>query len=101
MSIQTEKQAIAEMIQLFCHAKHGTGDSLCCECRKLLEYAHARLDHCPFSDDKPVCRNCTIHCYAPDMCKKISDVMRYSGPRMLLKNPGAVFRHLRHALKKS
>ena len=100
MSIQTEKQTIKEMIQLFCKAKHGS-DSLCPDCTELLNYAEARLDRCPFGDNKPVCRRCTIHCYAPDMRAKITEVMRYAGPRMIRRNPLSALRHLLHTFRRT
>jgi hypothetical protein len=99
MSFEIEKQTIAQMIRLFCKAKHGTKDSLCEECSELLGYAHARLDHCPFGDDKPVCRKCTAHYYKPEMRRRVTEVMRFAGPRMLTKNPGSAIRHLLHSLK--
>lgn len=70
MSIETEKQTLEQMIRLFCKAKHGS-DSLCADCEELLDYAQARLDACPFGDDKPVCRNCEVHCYQPEMRQEL------------------------------
>ena len=87
------------MIRLYCEAKHGAKDSLCGECSGLADYAKARLDHCPFGDAKPVCRNCEVHCYKPEMRQRISELMRFAGPRMLTKNPGYALRHLLHAFK--
>jgi hypothetical protein len=100
MSIETEQQTLNEMIQLFCTEKHGTDGTLCDECSELLTYAHARLNSCPFGDGKPVCRQCGIHCYSPDMRLRITTVMRFAGPRMLRKNPKSAIRHLLHSLRK-
>ena len=66
-----------------CQAGHG-GPGLCGECRELLEYSLARLDHCKFGNAKTKCHKCPVHCYRPDMREKIRTVMRFSGPRMLL-----------------
>ena len=60
----------------------------------LREYVHARLDHCPFQEEKSTCAHCTVHCYKPDMRERIRAVMRYSGPRMLLHHPGLAVQHL-------
>ena len=38
--------------------------------------ADARLDRCPFRDEKPTCSNCLVHCYKPDMRERIREVMR-------------------------
>lgn len=89
------------MVHLFCEAKHGTKKGLCPDCTALLAYAEARLDHCPFGDKKPVCRNCEIHCYQAEMRAKIAEVMRFAGPRMLKKNPLSALRHLLHAFRRN
>ena len=70
------------MVRLYCRKQEGN-DCLCEECRALLEYAHARLEHCPFGERKTSCKHCKIHCYKPGMRQKMRQVMRYAGPRML------------------
>lgn len=67
---------------------------LCPQCQALLDYAHKRLEHCKFGEDKPSCTRCPVHCYKPAMRQQIRQVMRYSGPRMLLHNPVLAIRHL-------
>lgn len=99
MSIETEQQTIEKMIRLFCKSKHGTTNGLCSNCSELLDYAQNRLEHCPFGDDKPACRNCTVHCYKPEMRERTANVMRFAGPRMLTKHPGSALRHLAHNLR--
>ena len=68
--------------------------SLCPQCQALLDYAHKRLEHCKFGEDKPSCTRCPVHCYKPAMREQIRQVMRYSGPRMLLHDPIMAIRHL-------
>jgi len=91
-----EEKTILAMIRLFCrrHHKHK-GEGLCPECGQLLEYAKARLSKCPFGENKGPCAKCLIHCYTPAMRKRIIEVMRYSGPRMLLHHPVLALHHLR------
>ena len=72
---------------------HG-GSGLCGECRELLEYSLARLEHCKFGNTKTKCHKCPVHCYRPDMREKIRTVMRFSGPRMLLYHPLEALRYL-------
>ena len=67
---------------------------LCPQCQALLDYAHQRLEHCKFGEDKPSCTRCPVHCYKPAMREQIRQVMRYSGPRMLLHDPIMAIRHL-------
>ena len=76
-----------------CQVGHG-GPGLCGECRELLEYSLARLDHCKFGNAKTKCHKCPVHCYRPDMREKIRIVMRFSGPRMLLYHPLEALRYL-------
>ena len=40
-----------------------------------------------FMENKTFCSNCRVHCYKPEMREKIREVMRFSGPRMLLCHP--------------
>lgn len=56
--------------------------------------ARARSDKCPFMEEKTFCSNCKVHCYKPEMREKIREVMRFSGPRMLLVHPAATIRHV-------
>ena len=76
-----------------CQVRHG-GPGLCGECRELLEYSLARLEHCKFGNAKTKCHKCPVHCYRPDMREKIRTVMRFSGPRMLLYHPLEALRYL-------
>ena len=76
-----------------CQVGYG-GPGLCGECRELLEYSLARLDHCKFGNAKTKCHKCPVHCYRPDMREKIRTVMRFSGPRMLLYHPLEALRYL-------
>ena len=92
--ISREKKTIQDMIELYCQGNHGKSESLCEECRSLMVYAWQRLDRCKFGEQKPNCSKCSIHCYRPEMRERVVAVMRYSGPRMLCRNPLAAIRHL-------
>ncbi len=83
-----EKQVVEKMIKLYCNKKHKTkGGVLCTECKELLDYAHKRADKCPFMENKTFCSACPVHCYSAKMREKIKEVMRFSGPRMLIYHP--------------
>ena len=117
--IDWEKRTVRHMIELWCRKNHGGqacremgsrgsgqvshggsgegshgGKGLCGECRELLEYSLARLEHCKFGNTKTKCHKCPVHCYRPDMREKIRTVMRFSGPRMLLYHPLEALRYL-------
>lgn len=98
--IEREKRTVAVMIACYCRHKEGNRH-LCEECKKLMNYAHTRLSHCPFGDSKTSCRNCSVHCYSPAMAERIKTVMRYSGPRMILCHPVMALRHLFKELQAS
>lgn len=91
--IEKEKRTVERMIKLYCRYKQGNR-VLCCDCKELKEYAVARLDNCPFGNDKSSCKRCKVHCYKPEMREKIRAVMRYAGPRMLLFYPIDAIRHI-------
>ena len=88
-----EQAVVKEMIALYCRKEHGSAN-LCPSCRELLEYAHTRSQNCPFMEEKTFCSNCRVHCYKPEMREKIREVMRFSGPRMLLYHPAMAVWHV-------
>ena len=93
--IERELKTVAAMIDRYCRDKHHSGGAgLCAECRRLAEYAKKRLAACPFQADKPTCAKCPVHCYKLEMRERIKEVMRYSGPRMLLYHPLLALAHL-------
>jgi len=92
--IRREKQTVRAMVGIYCRAHHDAAEPPCAACRDLLDYAACRLDRCPFGAEKPTCVNCPIHCYKPAMRDQMREVMRYSGPRMLLRHPILAIRHL-------
>lgn len=95
--IEREKRTAELMIRLYCRKKEKNQE-LCDSCKALMEYAFARLDRCPFGENKTACKQCTVHCYKPQMREKMKLVMRYSGPRMLLYSPGAALRHMMESI---
>ena len=92
--IARERKTISIMIRMYCRAHHNPADGLCPDCAELEAYALQRIDRCPFGWRKPTCANCPIHCYKPGMRERIRTVMRYAGPRMLLRHPVLAVLHL-------
>jgi hypothetical protein len=91
--MKQEIKAVGLMIKLFCHGQHGRRKGQCPECHELLDYITKRLEKCPLQENKPKCSKCPVHCYKPDMRKKIKAVMKYSGPRTLYRYPILTGRH--------
>jgi hypothetical protein len=96
---QKEVGLSERMIRLYCHDRHATKDDLCAECANLLEYVKARVARCPYGEDKPTCRCCPIHCYRPAERERIKEVMRHSGPRLLLRGDIGAVMHMLHDRK--
>ena len=89
-----EVQTVRAMIGIYCRARHGTSKALCTDCEGLLSYAGERIAKCPFGVDKPICNQCSVHCYKPAMREEIRQVMRYAGPRMIGRHPLLGIRHV-------
>ncbi|USD44104.1 nitrous oxide-stimulated promoter family protein [Vibrio sp. SCSIO 43135] len=94
-----EFKTVSAMVGIYCRDHHSSEKGLCNECQALLEYAEVRLDRCPYGEAKPTCNKCPIHCYKPEPKEQMRQVMRYSGPRMLLPHPILSIRHLLHERK--
>ena len=89
-----ELKTIRVMVDMYCRDHHGAPDPLCPRCAELIDYAERRLERCVFGDAKPTCANCTVHCYTADKREEVRVVMRYAGPRMLLRHPWLGITHL-------
>jgi hypothetical protein len=89
-----EIATIAEMVGMYCRGHHAPDDTKpCSECASLLAYATRRTERCVFGDAKPTCANCQVHCYTQIMRERVRAVMRWAGPRMLLRHPILAIRH--------
>ena len=88
-----EAQTLRRMLSIYCRGRHGTEEKLCHNCDELRRYALEQLAKCVHGDAKPTCRRCSIHCYDEDHRDRVRAVMRYAGPRMLLRHPIDVIRH--------
>jgi hypothetical protein len=107
--MQFEKRHLArewltmtKMVGIYCADHHGTvSEALCDECREFLDYAEVRLQKCPYGDDKPTCSNCPVHCYKPAQRAQAKAIMRYAGPRMLLRHPLLAIAHKLDGFRKA
>ncbi len=91
--MQREKETVLAMIGIYCRARHGAAGGLCAGCSELGAYALRKIDRCPFHSAKPTCARCRIHCYSGLMRQEIRNVMRYAGPRMLVRRPWLALLH--------
>lgn len=93
-----EDRTVSVMSAMYCRDHHGEvprdAEGLCADCAALRAYARKRLAGCPFGPDKPTCANCQIHCYGPAQREATREMMRYSGPRMMLRHPVLAIAHV-------
>jgi len=100
MSLETprlkrEFKTMRRMVEIHCrdHCDANTGTP-CPECSEFLAYAERRLEKCPYGDDKPVCAKCPVHCYRKQRREQAREIMRYAGPRMMLRHPWLALMHM-------
>ena len=99
---QLEMEVMETIIGIYCRGHHHANrcaasesePSLCPDCRRLLTYARSRIAACPRMDVKSFCSACPVHCYSREMREKVREVMRWSGPRMLLHHPLMTLHHM-------
>ena len=91
--IKREFLTMTKMVGMYCARFHRPGEEVCPKCAEFLGYASRRLEKCPYGEDKPTCVNCPIHCYKPEQKALASQIMRYAGPRMLLRHPLLAIAH--------
>jgi hypothetical protein len=97
-----ERLTMSKMVGIYCSAHHEScGDILCTACREFLDYAELRLQKCLYGEDKPTCANCPVHCYKPARRAQAREIMRYAGPRMLLRHPLLAITHKLDGFRKA
>lgn len=96
--IARELDTVAAMLRIYCaghHQPEGLSQPwLCGDCDILLDYASKRLALCPYGAEKPTCVKCQIHCYGRRPREAMREVMRYAGPRMLMRHPLLAIAHV-------
>jgi len=97
-NLAIELKTIEKMTKIYCSAHHN--QEICSECKSLVDHARQKLDRCVYGQNKPACKKCPIHCYKPSYKKQAQTIMRYAGPKMLLKHPILAIRHLLNDQKK-
>jgi hypothetical protein len=99
--IDREQRTIEAMLHIYCRHHHAARGTLCGDCSRLLDYARRRLATCPFQEAKPACSHCEVHCYSNAMRAQVRTVMRFAGPRMLLRHPLLGLWHMRDSRRPS
>ena len=90
----TRRRATTEAARL---GVYGRNPPVLCEaCEAHLAYAERRRAFCP-KDPKPFCANCDVHCYRSEEREWQRQMMRYSGPRSVLR--GHAIDGIRHVVE--
>lgn len=97
--LERENKTVKAMIEIYCKKKHHCNMSDCEQCKQVYEYASYRILKCPHKDDKPSCAKCEIHCFNKRIKEDIRNIMRFSGPRMLIYHPILSIFHYLDSLK--
>ncbi len=91
---EREIVTVKTMIRMYCRAHHHPEGEMCEACAEVFSYATMKYHRCLFGEDKPVCEVCPVHCYGREMRERIRTIMRWSGPRMILRHPLMAIDHL-------
>lgn len=93
---KSDIELMGRFVRLYCADRHGGGGddvpppagvgsiTLCPDCARFMEYAVARRLGCPLEAEKPSCRRCRIHCFAPRQRQMMREIMAHSGRRMIM-----------------
>jgi hypothetical protein len=84
---ERETVIVQSMIRMYCRSNHIGEGFLCQECTSLTAYASKRSLSCMYGEYKPVCKECPVHCYSPQMREQMRLVMQWAGPRMIYRKP--------------
>jgi hypothetical protein len=82
-----ELKTIRVMVQMYCRDHHGSPDPQCRALRRADGVRGARLERCVFGDAKPTLHQLHRPLLHPERREEVRVVMRYAGPRMLLRHP--------------
>lgn len=91
--LEKEKVIFEKMILIYCKNNHKENHP-CSQCIDIINYGKNKINNCPFDNSKPFCSKCSIHCYEKNVQKKVKEIMRYSGPRIIFYHPITSLKHL-------
>jgi hypothetical protein len=99
--LRREWRTMQVMVDIYCAGHgHAPANERCVNCQGFLDYAERRLEKCPYGPAKPTCAKCPIHCYKPQPRELAREIMRYAGPRMMLRHPWLSLTHLTDKLRR-
>jgi hypothetical protein len=98
--LEREERTIRLMVSLYCRGHRHSKSGICGECGELSGYLAERFALCPYrAGGKPACGLCRSNCFSGEMHRRFRAIMRYAGPRMLVRHPLLTLAHLLDALR--
>jgi len=98
--IKREQRTITHMISIYCHGQGHAVSGMCADCGSILRYAEERISSCPYrGSPKPACGLCRTNCFTPEMQRRFAQIMRYAGPKMLVRHPLLTLVHVWDAVR--
>jgi len=98
--IVREKLTIRHMVEIYCRGQRHSATGICADCGEMIRYAHERIEACPYvAQSKPACGLCRTNCFTPEMHRHFTQIMRYAGPRMMVRHPVLTVAHLWDAVR--
>ena len=97
--VSREIKTLEIMVKMYCKKVHKSVSTPCEMCQTCLEYALSRVKNCPRKSYRGLCKGCTIHCFKDEYREEIKKIMRFSGPRMMVKHPILALWHILDGVK--
>ena len=99
-----DAQTLYAMGSIFCKGNHAQAprneNGVCEHCQEVIAYSLYRTSVCPH-EHKGNCKDCSIHCYRPEMRAGIREIMRYGAPRMVYQHPVLTAHYLAKKIRKA
>ena len=91
---EREKRTVALMIRLYCRKKHGTKKIFVPNAKHFRSMRCSAVINAPLWKPRPFALTAVCIVTSRKCVKKIREVMRFSGPRMILHHPVMAVRHV-------
>ncbi|MCX5774676.1 MAG: nitrous oxide-stimulated promoter family protein [Fusobacteria bacterium] len=92
--LNREIKTLKIMVEMYCKKVHNDVKPFCEKCQESLDYVISRVENCPKKSYRGICKGCKIHCYKDVYREEIKKIMRFSGPRLIMKHPILALLHI-------
>lgn len=95
--LRKDADTLYAMGSIYCAGHHADAPKndrgVCAECEEVIAYSIYRTSVCPY-EHKGNCKDCSVHCYRPEMRAGIRAIMAYGAPRMIYRHPAMTLRYV-------